>query len=155
MREAHKRVSLIIWPTLMENFRKWFLATLMYVDVDETCHATKTTENLEMSGIFSRRSKFILAMATLQQHPSIWLEENHEILSELVTSPRFKLETYKTQVRSIITSYLAQFMQCTMYLLHTYMFATHDSECSTEGGGERVMWRTWYKKLHILSSKHT
>jgi hypothetical protein len=93
----------------------------MYVDTDEICHATKTTENLEMSGIFSRRS----------QHLTGGKEE-------LVTSPRFKLRTYKTQVRSIITSYLVQFMQCRMYLLHTYMFATHVSECSTEGRGKWV-----------------
>jgi hypothetical protein len=37
----------------MENFRRRYLATLMYVDIDKTCHATKTTENLEMSRIFS------------------------------------------------------------------------------------------------------
>ena len=59
--------------------------------------------------------------AATSQHLHGGKEEIHEKLSELVTSMRFKLETSKIQVRSIITSHLAQFVQCRMYLLHTYV----------------------------------
>jgi len=80
MKEAHKKVCFIIWPTLMENFCRWYLATLKYVETGETCHATKTTENLNMSRIFSCRSKLILAVATFRQHPSIWLVEKRKTM---------------------------------------------------------------------------